>query len=399
MGEGGTICRKSKKLGELLNLNYLFFKDETQNPTNSFKDRTAALLTSHARSWDFESVICASNGNQGASMAAYTSLEGMECLNIIPKNIDIGKKAQMIAYNSELQEIGDTVDDAISEADKPSYIGKFYQATPELNPLTLEAQKTIVFEIIKQIGAIDWIIIPMGSGGLLVSIWKGLKELFEAKIIEELPKLVGVQSKVLSPIVNGFKNIDKAEQKSKSFKSYASGIIVKDPKFKDLAIKAINESKGKAISIPENLMLTSTEELARNEGLLVEPASALTLAGLTLLQQNNEIERNEKIVSLITGSGLKTPYVLEAISSRTKTAGMGILSTKLKILSHISVASEKGIYGSKIKEMLGKISLPAVYQHLKELESNSLIQRKKEGKTVLYTITKKGKKVLHKKLK
>jgi threonine synthase len=375
-------------------LKNLFFKDETQNPTNSFKDRTAALLTSHARSWGYEKIICASNGNQGASMAAYTSLEGIDCLNIVPKNIDIGKKAQIIAYNSELEEIGDTVDDSIKEVSKSKYSEIYYQATPELNPLTIDAQNTIIYEIIKQIGDIDWIVIPMGSGGLLVSIWKGLKELIEASVIKELPRLIGVQSNILAPIVEEFSEKKVNKSVRRNFKSYASGILVRNPKFKDLAISAIKESKGKALSVPENLMLTYTEELARNEALLVEPASALTLAGLSILIKENEIEKNEKVISLITGSGLKTPYVLEAISSRTKTAGMGILSTKLKILSHISVSSNKGIYGSKIKEMLGKISLPAVYQHLKELESKKLIQRTKEGKTVLYTITESGKRVL-----
>ena len=327
-------------------------------------------------------------------MAAYTSLEGMECLNIVPRNIDVGKKAQMIAYNSELKELGITVDEAIEEASNMIYSPQYYQATPELNPLTFDAQKTIIYEITKQIGDLDRILIPMGSGGLLVSIWKGLNELIKAKIIEKLPKIVGVQSSVLSPIVNTFNEIYTKGNNINDFKSYASGILVKNPKFKDLAIEAIKQSKGEALSVPENLMLTATEELARNEGLLVEPASALTLAGLEILLQENQIDKNEKIVSIITGSGLKTPYVLEALSTRTKTAGMGILSTKLKILSHISVSSERGIYGSKIKEMLGKISLPAVYQHLKELESKNLIQRKKEGKTVLYTITKRGKKVL-----
>ncbi|MFX0036904.1 MAG: pyridoxal-phosphate dependent enzyme, partial [Candidatus Hermodarchaeota archaeon] len=148
LGEGGTPCRNSKKYGEKIGLEKLFFKDETQNPTNSFKDRAAALLVSHARSWDFEKIVCASNGNQGASIAAYSSLEGIECSNIIPKEIDVGKKAQMIAYNSDLKIIGETVDDAIDYVLNNKNFEDYYQATPELNPLTLEAQKTIAFEIV-----------------------------------------------------------------------------------------------------------------------------------------------------------------------------------------------------------------------------------------------------------
>ncbi|MFX1354242.1 MAG: pyridoxal-phosphate dependent enzyme, partial [Promethearchaeota archaeon] len=111
--EGGTPCKESEKIGQILGLKNLYFKDETQNPTNSFKDRSAALLISHARSWGYNQVVCASSGNQGASIAAYTSLEGIKCINIIPREIDIGKKAQMIAYNSEIIVNGELIDDAI----------------------------------------------------------------------------------------------------------------------------------------------------------------------------------------------------------------------------------------------------------------------------------------------
>lgn len=396
LGEGGTPCRISKRLGKIWNIKNLYFKDETQNPTNSFKDRAAALLTSHARSLKYHKIICASNGNQGASIAAYASFEGMECINIIPKKIDIGKKAQMIAYNSKIITKGDYVDDAIQETIKPMY-EDYYQATPEFNPLTLEAQKIIAYEIYDQVGKIDGIIVPMGSGGLLLSLWKGFKELKDSKLISKIPKMIGVQSKVSSPIVNKLENKTKKSENltEKDYDSYALGILVKKPFYQDLALNVIKKTDGVALSIPENLMLTSAEELASNEGIFAEPASALTVAALNSLRQQNKISEDEKIVCMITGSGLKTPHVLEALSSRAKTAGLGgILSTKLKILSQISISHENGIYGKKIREILGGISLAAVYQHLKELEEKELIMRKKKGKSVYYRITNKGEKVL-----
>ncbi len=396
LGEGGSPCRSSRKFGEKLGLKYLFFKDETVNPTSSFKDRAAALLTSHARSWDFKKIICASNGNQGASLAAYTSVEGMNCLNIIPNLIDIGKKAQMIAYNSELQVIGDTVDDAIADMIMRGNIKDFYQGTPDLNPLTLEAQKTIAYEIIKQIKDPTWILIPMGSGELLVSLWKGFYELKQAEITKEIPKLVGIQSQVLSPIVDQFLEKETFNIKNKRlYNSLALGILVRKPIYKDLAIKCIRESEGTVITIPEDKILNSIDKLIRFEGIFAEPASALTVAALESLNRKDMFGMNEKIVCIITGSGLKAPYVLEAISSQTKTTGKGsIIITKLKILSQISLSSIKGISGTKIQETMGTISLAAIYQHLKELETKGLISRKKEGKNVLYFITDDGKKVL-----
>ncbi len=320
----------------------------------------------------------------------------MGCLNIIPRIIDVGKKAQIIAYNSELEVIGETVDDAIEELLIRENITDFYQGTPDLNPLTLEAQKTIAYEIIKQIEDPSWILIPMGSGELLVSLWKGFHELRDANVINNIPKLVGIQSQILSPIVDEFLKEDNINPISKRLdKSLALGILVKKPIYKDLAIRCIRESEGTVITIPEDNILNSIDKLIRYEGIFAEPASALTVAGLQTLNQKNTFGVNEKIVCLITGSGLKAPYVLEAISSQTKTTGKGsIIITKLKILSQISLTSIKGISGTKIQEIMGTISLAAIYQHLKELESKGLISRKKEGKNVLYYITESGKKVL-----
>ena len=396
LGEGGSPCRSSKKFGEKLGLKSLYFKDETQNPTNSFKDRAAALLTSHARSWGFEKIICASNGNQGASLAAYTSVEGMNCLNIIPRIIDVGKKAQMIAYNSELEVIGETVDESIVDMLKRNNIKDFYQGTPDLNPLTLEAQKTIAYEIVKQVKDPGWILIPMGSGELLVSLWKGFHELQQAKIIHQIPKLVGIQSQKLSPIVDQYLRKEKNNFNNQTLSnSLALGILVKKPIYKDLAIKSIKESEGTVVTIPEDKILNSIDKLIRYEGIFAEPASALTVAAIETLNREKIFEINDEIVCIITGSGLKAPYVLEAISSQTKTTGKGsIIITKLKILSQISLSSIKGISGTKIQEIMGTISLAAIYQHLKELESKGLISRKKEGKNVFYFITDSGKKVL-----
>jgi threonine synthase len=397
LGEGGTPCRSSKQFGKKLGIRNLYFKDETQNPTNSFKDRVAALLISHAGSWNYKKVVCASNGNQGASIAAYCSLEGIECVNIIPKEIDAGKKAQMIAYNSDLKIEGETVDDAIEYVMKNKSFDNYYQCTPELNPLTLEAQKTIAYEIINQIKTPNWIIVPMGSGELLVSLWKGFNELKQIKIIENIPKLIGVQSKSSSPIVDEFFSEQTSQPKKKNaFKSMALGILVKNPIYKDLAIKCIKESEGTVIAVPENLILSSVEDLIRSEGIFAEPSSALTTAASQLLNKKLLFKPEDTIVCLITGSGLKAPYILEAISSQAKTTGKGsIIITKLKILSQISLSGEKGIYGTKIHEIVSPSKkLSGIYQHLKDLELKNLITRKKKGKNVLYFITESGKKVL-----
>jgi len=395
MNEGATPCNDSEKIGNSIGLKNLIFKNEIKNPTNSFKDRVGALLVSHARSWLYDKIICASNGNQGASLAAYCSLEGMKCINLIPSKIDMGKKAQMIAYNSEILIKGEFINETIKYVLDKKY-EDYYQATPIYNPLTIEAQKTIAFEIWKQKGVPDWIIIPMGSGELLVSIWKGFLELKDSEIIEYPPKLVGVQSSLSSPIVNEFFDKKKSEiVKTDIQKSHALGILDQKPMYKNLAIKFIKESKGTMIAIPEDLIVSSVDELVRSEGIFAEPSSALTLAAVHQLNDQNLFNEEDQIICLITGSGLKAPYILEAISTQTTTSGKGsIIITKLKILSQISLSSIKGISGTKVRDLLSSISLAAVYQHLYDLEIKGLIYRKKEGKNVLYFISDTGKKIL-----
>lgn len=395
LDEGGTPCSSSEKIGELIGLQNLSFKNEIKNPTNSFKDRVGALLVSHARSWLYDKIICASNGNQGASIAAYCSLEGMKCVNFVPNKIDMGKKAQMIAYNSEILVKGEFINETIRYVLDKKY-EEYYQATPIFNPLTIEAQKTISFEIWKQQGVPDWIIIPMGSGELLVSIWKGFLELKHCELIENLPKLIGVQSSLSSPIVNEFNKTTNSEiDKSDIQKSHALGILDQNPMYKNLAIKFIKESKGTVIAIPEDHIVSSVDELVRSEGIFAEPSSALTIAAVHQLNDQNLFDGKDQIVCLITGSGLKAPYILEAISSQTTTSGKGsIIITKLKILSQISLSSINGISGTKVRDLISSISLAAVYQHLYDLESKGLIYRKKEGKNVLYFISDSGKRVL-----
>lgn len=391
LGEGGTNCIKSKNLGKSLGLNNLFFKDETQNPTNSFKDRVGALLVSHANSQNYEKIICASPGNQGASIAAYSSYAGISCFNIIPKRIDEGKRAQMYAYDSTIEIKGDTVDDLIDYAEQKAKEEYFYQATAELNPLTIEAQKTIAYEIIGEMGVPDWLIVPMGSGGCLISIWKGFDELKEFGVINKLPKMVGAQVAGWSPIVDKYYSKKPITTSLKT--SHTLGILVKNPIYKDLTVKIIKESNGTVIAVNENLILSTEKNLARSEGIFAEPASALTVASVEQLKDQNIIDKNEKICCLITGSGLKAPYVLQALTHKSKTVGIGaLLSTKLKILQLIELDL---MYGTQIQKNLGDISLPAVYQHLSELEIRDLIAReKKQEKRIYYNITPKGKKVL-----
>ena len=381
---------KAERLAKAVGLKDLYLKDETRNPTNSYRDRAAALLTSNAIDQGFEALVCASNGNMGASLAAYTAKAGLICHVLVPKVVDVGKLAQMIAYDAVIEESGVIVDDSIRKAADLAKETGWYQATAELNPLVVEAQKTISFEINEQFGTPDWVVVSMGSGGTIYSLWKGFKELKNLGLTGSLPKMIGVQTEGCAPIINEL--TEHSSSKACNPSTRALAILVGEPLQSDLAIKAIQESNGLALTVSDADILAAELQVAKLEGVFAEPASAATVAALQKLKAE-QISGDSSVVCLITGSGLKATDVLQAMTKKQKTQGLGLaVSTKQKILK---VLSEKDTYGYDLWKQLGQImTRAAVYQHLNELSDRGLVVGYEENGKKFFRITERGRKVL-----
>ncbi len=398
LGEGGTPLRRAKNLSKKLGVKNLFLKDETMNPTNSFRDRAATLMISNALDLGYKKVICASNGNLGASIAAYSANAGIKSTIIVPKRVDLGKLAQMHIYDAEIIQKGEIVDEAIIEAEK--LVNGNYQATPELNPLTLEAQKTISLEIFEQYGVPDWLLVPTGSGSTAYSLWKGFQELRALDLIKKEPRIVIVQPVSCAPITEAYKG-NKDIVAVKKPETRALALLVANPAYGKLALQAVRESNGTSIAVPDEQTLEAERLLAKSEGIFVEPASATAIASLQTLLSQGEISESETVVCLLTATGLKAPYVLEALAkdrldSRRETLGLRArgwdISTKLKILRLLDLGDS---YGYEIwKATDKKISIQAVYQHLEDMERKNLVQSFTKERRRYFTITEKGKRVL-----
>jgi len=393
LGEGGTPLQEAQRLAEALGLKHLALKDETRNPTNSFKDRSASLIVSDASGKGFSSLVCATNGNHGASVAAYSAKADISCHLIVPKAMDIGKLAQMMVYNAEIVESGETIEEAIARVKTLEKEMGWYQATTELNPLSVEGLKTISYEIAEQKGEPDWIVIAMGSGVTISSIWKGLKELQTIGKIDQLPRLIGIQAEGCSPIVSAFEADADELKPIERGETEASAIRVSQPIFGELALRAIRESKGFATSVSDEDMLIAGREIARLEGIFAEPASAATVASLKKLIKSGEIDRADRITCLITSSGLKTDDILQSLTKRRKSPGLGsMLTTKEKILRQISGGAT---YGYEVWKAIGKgMTIGAVYQHIADLDKKGLISSIVKGKRRYYEITERGKRAL-----
>ena len=393
LGEGGTPLHHSRRLGEALGLEKLYLKDESQNPTNSFRDRCASLIVSNAVDLGYDTLVAATTGNLGASLAAYSARADLSCNLIVPRAVDMGKLAQMIAYDASIEEQGESIDEAVEHAERLGRETGWYQATFELIPLGTEALKTIAFEIYEQIGIPDWVVAPMGSGGTTYALWKGFKELRTSGRADSTPRLIGVQAEGCSPIVEAFLRDEDRPLEIEKARTRALAIRVRRPAYGKVALEALRESGGAAVPIGDGEMLRMEMQLAQLEGIFAEPASSATVASLRVLLEKEVLDPSETVVCLITSSGLKTTDILNTLSKRRKSLGLGYrLATKEKILRAIEGGRT---YGYDLWRRMGKrMTLGAIYQHLSELESRGLITSYQEGKRRYFELTTRGRNVL-----
>ncbi len=305
MGEGGTRLLNLDRVEESIGKSgfRVFLKVEGDNPTGSFKDRGMTVGVTKAREFKYKRVACASTGNTSASMAAYAARAGLEPIVFIPRGkIARGKLSQAIAHGATIVEVEGVFDDALRKVLDYVAKNKVYLLN-SINPYRLEGQKTIAYEIFEQLGEVpDYVVVPVGNAGNISAIWKGFKELYEMGVINHLPIMVGVQAEGASPLA-------KAYIEKRTFKpledpwTIASAIRIGNPVNWPKAWRAVEESNGFFSIVSDEEIVSAQMRLAREEGTLVEPASASPLAAL--LKDPDAFDGN--IVLIATGHGLKDP--------------------------------------------------------------------------------------------
>ena len=375
--EGGTPLLRAK-LGEELGLN-VFIKDETRNPTGSFRDRLVTVAVSYGLPYAENGFVVASNGNAAASLSAYAARAGRDAYVVVPKMIESGKLNQIVAFGAKVIRYGESVDEGISYAEGLAEGKGLYNVTPESNLIGLEGQKTLAFELWEDLKPTH-VVVPTGSGSNLYSIYKGFVELLELGVLDEMPRLIAVQAERCSPIASEVLGIEPKAEPTKALALY-----VKNPVMKELALEAIHKSGGTAVLVGED-ELDLGEKLLAKEGIFAEYASAVIVPALLKLAEEGYFERDDRIALIVTSSGLKGHYA----ETREK---FTIGGTKLEILR---LLRERVMYGYEIWEALEKpLKYQAVYQHLRELESLGFIEEAyKRGRRVYYRITEKGRRFL-----
>jgi len=312
LGEGGTSLSRCVRLGSELGLKNVYVKNEGENPTGSFKDRGMTVGVTKALELDMKRVACASTGNTSASLAAYAARAGLECIVLIPSGkVAFGKLIQVIIYGAKVMQVRGNFDEALKIVEELCLTQPIYLLN-SINPYRLEGQKTIAFEIWDQLGhnVPDKVIVPVGNAGNISAIWKGFRELNALGLIDKLPSMIGIQAEGAAPIANlikgGFDEIKFVDRPE----TIATAIRIGSPVNWKKAVKAIRESGGTAETVSDAEILAAQRLLAQCEGIFVEPASAASIAGLIKLAETGLIEKDERIVCIATGHGLKDPEVV-----------------------------------------------------------------------------------------
>lgn len=287
-------------------LDYIF-------PTGSYKDRGASVLISKLKEIGVKRIIEDSSGNAGAAIAGYSAKAKIKCEIYCPQSTSEGKLSQIQLYGAKIKKIPGTRADTSNAVLKDAE--KFYYASHNWNPFFLEGTKTAAFEIAEQLNwkSPDNIICPIGFGSIYLGLYIGFKELLENKIIERLPKLLGVQSSVCSPVYKAFINKDDNIQKfTQKKQTIAEGICSEKPIRDKLILKAINQTSGAITAVSDTEIKNGIKILAK-QGLFVEPTSAVVIPAVDKFYKQNIINPEQTTILILTGSGLKTTEKLVKI--------------------------------------------------------------------------------------
>lgn len=311
--EGNTPLVARAALARYADCDGLLIKHEGHNPTGSFKDRGMTVGTTQAVRIGASAVACASTGNTSASLASYAAHAGIPGLVFVPAGkVAIGKLTQTLAYGARTLEVDGDFDACLRLAQDASRALGIYLLN-SINPWRVEGQKTIVFELLQQLGwdAPDFIVLPAGNLGNTAAFGKALREAHALGLIERIPRIVSVQASGASPFAAGYREGFRTRHRM-SAETVATAIRIGDPASWDRAVRAIRSTDGVVISCTDDEIVDAKIAIDA-AGIGCEAASAASVAGVRQLRANGTIEAGDRVVAVLTGHVLKDPGMLQTI--------------------------------------------------------------------------------------
>lgn len=308
LGEGMTPIFPLSNLGGAYGFENLFIKDESLNPTGSFKARGLSMAVSKAKELGIEKCIIPTAGNAGGAAAAYCAKAGISCTVVMPRHTPGVFKKECELYGADIILVDGLIHDCARKVEEIKKGDRFFDLSTLKEPYRLEGKKTMGYEIAEQLNwqLPDYILYPAGGGTGLIGIWKAFKELLQLNWIKgPLPKMVAVQSLNCSPLVHY--NQDPLHWKETFIPkpTIANGLAVPFPFGMKMMQDVLRESGGLVMAIPEEQIISGVREIARKEGLLIAPEGAALWKALLQLAQNGQVDGRSNILLLNTGSGYK----------------------------------------------------------------------------------------------
>lgn len=322
LGEGGTPLLPLARLAERHEVAELWLKEESGNPTQSFKARGLVMAVNGAVAFRRTGIALPSAGNAGSAAAAYAAAAGMPCRIAVPDDTPEAFLLEQRAFGAEVRTVRGTISDAGKLVAEWAPAPEWWNVATFKEPFRLEGKKTLGYEIAEQMGwsLPDVILYPTGGGTGLVGMWRAFRELFELGWLDassvRMPRLVAVQVAGCAPIVRAF---DAGEERATMWEgavTVASGLRVPGPFADSLILEGVRGSGGTAVAVTEEDMLDAMLEISAEEGVFACPEGAATLAALRLLRRSGEVQAHERVVLYDTGSGLKYPEAWRAALAR-----------------------------------------------------------------------------------
>lgn len=303
---GWTPLYEVNKLSRETGLKSFYVKDDSRNPTGSLKDRASAVGVAKAIELN-RSVICAaSTGNAASSLSGFAASAGIKTYIFVPETAPEAKVTQLLIYGSNVFLVKATYDTAVELCFQAADMFGWYNRSCAINPYLVEGKKTVAYEICEQLGwkAPDIAVVAVGDGCSIAGVWKGFMECFKLGLIDRLPKLVGVQAANSNPVTRAFLNKTCRFDYKKPV-TIADSISVGIPRNGIKALNAIHESQGFMVDVTDDEILDAMRILAQGTGVFGEPAGVTSFAGIMKMHERGMLSGSEKVVGIVSGSGLK----------------------------------------------------------------------------------------------
>ncbi len=314
LGEGGTRLARAPDLGRALGLDDLWVKDESSNPTGSFKARGMATAVTMARKLGVRRIALPSAGNAGGAAAAYAALAGLGVDLFLPRWTPTPFRLEAAAYGARVHLVdGDIADCGVHVREGSAEHGWFDLSTLK-EPYRLEGKKTLGYELAEQL---EWrlpdvVVYPTGGGTGLVGMWKAFEELEQLGLLEpdaRRPRMISVQAERCAPIVRAFESGAERAERWRDPRTYASGLRVPAAVGDRLILRALRDSGGAALAVSDEAMAEGQLQLARLEGIFGAPEGGAAVAAARALREAGRVDAGERVVLFNTGTGLKYPEI------------------------------------------------------------------------------------------